>query len=80
MKKLDASRIQLNFEKLLISFESLRLPSAISRTRKNVSRLEVDANSAKLVTMFSLASRMVGVSKASFRIWLHLFMSIRASV
>jgi hypothetical protein len=43
-RKLDASKMQLNDEKFFISFESLRLPSATSKMRKNVSRLEFEAN------------------------------------
>lgn len=42
--KLDARRIQLNEEKLLMSLESLRLPRATRSMRKKVSRVEREAN------------------------------------
>ncbi len=43
IKKLDASRRQLNREKFLISLESLKFPRATNKIMKNVSRLDFEA-------------------------------------
>ena len=47
IKKFDAKRTQLKSEKFFISRESLKFTSATSSMRKNVSKLEFDANKAK---------------------------------
>ena len=47
IKKFDARRTQLKSEKFLISRESLKFPRATKSMRKNVSKLELDANRAK---------------------------------
>ena len=80
MKKLDASKMQLNMEKFLISFESLKLPNATKRMRKTVSKLELVAKCAKLFTMFVLASLKFDISNALFKIILHFFKSIMTNV
>jgi hypothetical protein len=41
--KLQLNNIQLSKENFLISFESLRLPRAINRMKKKVSKLDFDA-------------------------------------
>lgn len=41
--KLQLNNIQLSKENFLISFESLRLPRAIKRMKKKVSKLDFDA-------------------------------------
>lgn len=43
IKKLDVKRRQLNSEKFLISFESLKFPKATNKIKKNVSKLDLDA-------------------------------------